>query len=106
MGPGNEVDFELDDDAAAVRGADGCQLLSQTFAPRRSGSEARPVRPTTRRADRPAILLQMTEAEHVSTARAAYDATAEAYVKWVGTELTAATERPVAIGLCRSPLWN
>ncbi len=33
--------------------------------------------------------------DHVSTARAVYDATAQAYVEFVGTELTAATEGPI-----------
>ena len=37
----------------------------------------------------------MSEPEHVSTARAVYDATAEVYAQLVGTELTADIEGPV-----------
>jgi SAM-dependent methyltransferase len=37
----------------------------------------------------------VTELDHVSTARAAYDATADVYAELVGTELTAAIEGPV-----------
>ena len=37
----------------------------------------------------------MTEADHVSAARAVYDATAEAYVRLVGTEVTPAFEGPI-----------
>ena len=37
----------------------------------------------------------MTQTDHVATARASYDATAEVYAQLVGTELTAATEGPL-----------
>ena len=38
---------------------------------------------------------EVTEPDHVSTARAAYDATAEEYAQLVGTELTPAFEGPI-----------
>lgn len=37
----------------------------------------------------------MTEPDHESTARAVYDATAEAYAQRIGTEVTAAVESPL-----------
>ena len=38
---------------------------------------------------------EVTQADHVSTAREVYDATAEAYAQFVGTEISAATEGPI-----------
>lgn len=44
---------------------------------------------------RPLYVRDVTELDHVSTARAVYDATAVAYAQLVGTELTPAFESPI-----------
>ncbi len=45
--------------------------------------------------DAPGTVWHVTDLDYISTVRAAYDATAETYASWVGTEISPAIEAPL-----------
>ena len=52
--------------------------------------------------DRGGYVPRVSEPEHVSATRAVYDATAETYAAWIGTELSADIEGPIDLAFVAS----